>query len=140
VSLVVTSFAQHYSRDQGGDTRVDVHYRASGKVQSPQFKEPSVSRPYPVGHRVVHQQGPENREEQETLEPDSFGKRTQNQGRSDDRKHTLKHDEQQMGNGTHRSPVRSGLAVRDEVWAQIGYRYSLQEGPVEPSDKGSQCP
>ena len=68
-----------------------MYYGSSGKVYRTHLLEKSSS-PYPVCHRNVNQYAPQYGKYQETGEFQSFGKRSQNQSRSNDGKHTLEQD------------------------------------------------
>ena len=84
---------------QGGDTGVDVHHRAPGKVQGPQVLEPAAVSPDPVGHRVIDQRGPQEHEHQKGTELQALRPGPGDQRRGDDGKHGLKNHKRHVGNG-----------------------------------------
>ena len=64
VVAVTLALAHHQGRGQRRDTGVDVDDRAAGEVQGPQFAEPAAVTPDPVGHRVIDEGDPKDREHQ----------------------------------------------------------------------------
>jgi len=60
---------------QGREARRDVDDDAARKVLDPHCPKPSAASPYPVGHRIINQRGPEERKDAECAELHPLGKR-----------------------------------------------------------------
>lgn len=120
-NLIIAPFPYQYGHDQGCDAGIDVYHGSTGKVDGTHLLE-KTSSPYPVGHRYVHQDAPKHCKHQETGKLDPFRKSSQNQGGSNDGKHTLEEYEHQF---------------RNPACSQAGSSDSLQEELVETTDEMS---
>ncbi len=71
----------------------------AGKVQGAELQEPASTTEYPVGHRVVHESGPQEDEDEEGAELGPLGEGAGDEGGGDDGEHGLEDHEGFMGYG-----------------------------------------
>ena len=97
---IAIAFAQEDAEGQARDTGEDVDDQAASEVQGAEFSQEAAA-PDPMCHGVVNEDGPEQDEDDESVELHAFGKSAGNQGRCDDGEHALEGDESHFRN----SPV-----------------------------------
>lgn len=73
------------------------------------------SAPYPVSHRVVDDDAPEDDEHDERGEPQTLGKSADDQGGRDDCEHTLEEHERQFGDVGSRFHGVNGDAMHETL-------------------------
>ena len=95
---IAIAFAQEDAERQARDTGEDVDDQAAGEVQGAEFSQEAAA-PDPVCHGVVNEDGPEQDEDDESVELHAFRKGPCNQGRSNDGEHALESDESHFRNG-----------------------------------------
>ena len=118
-----------------------MYHNAAGEIQGAHPGHPPTS-PDPVRNGVIDQERPEQNEEdiRTELHPLSYG--AADEGRRDDRKHTLKHDE---GIGRHGPAQGIGSGAHEEDLTEVpdksvpgGKGQGVADGnPLNPDN--SQC-
>ena len=108
--------------DQGRDARADVDDGAAGEVEGAELVQPAVGRPHPVGERRVHEDRPQEREQDERAEPLALGEGAGDEGRGDRREHQLEGSEQHE---------RDGRRIRGRRLET----HAVEHREVEPADE-----
>ena len=62
---VVLTPAYEQCHDEGRHSGIDMHHRAAGKVDGSHVHQEAAA-PYPVSHRQIDEDAPQNREEEES--------------------------------------------------------------------------
>src|SRR4030043_1127155 len=81
------------------DSRADMDYQSSGKIEGPKIPDPSPHAPDPMGQGIINKGGPENEKDKIGLKFKPLSKGTCDQCRCDDCEHHLEDHESLMRTG-----------------------------------------
>ena len=113
---VAAALAEQDADRQAGYTGEDVDDEAAGEVKCAELREEAAA-PYPVCHRVVDEDGPEQDQDRKGCEAHALCKRAGNQGRRDDGEHALERDECELRDGAVLEDVEADTGKADLVEA-----------------------
>ena len=119
---IIITLADTECHDQSCDTGIDMYYGTTRKVDGSHLLQETAA-PYPVSHREIGDDDPENGEKYITAELDTLGECTENQGWSDEGKHALEHHESELWNTRWHDGIQSD---------------AMKETLIETSDDASQ--
>ena len=89
-STVIITLAHTECHDQGCYTSIDMNHSTTSKVDGSHLLQETAS-PHPVGHWKIGDDDPENGEKYITVEFDTLGKSTEDEGWSNQGEHALEH-------------------------------------------------
>ena len=119
---VAAARAEQDADRQAGHTGKDVDDEAAGEVKRAELCEEAAA-PYPVSHRVVDEDGPEQDQDSKGCEAHALCERARDEGRRDDGEHALEGDEGELRD----------RAVLEDVEADTG-KADLVEAADEAAD------
>ena len=119
---VIITLAYTERHDQSSYTGIDMYHGTTRKVDGSHLLQ-ETDAPYPVSHREIGDDNPENGEKYITAELDTLGKGTENQGWSNEGKHALEHHEGEFRNARWHDGIQTD---------------AVEETLVETADDASQ--
>ena len=119
---VIITLADTERHDQSSHTGIDMYHGTTRKVDGSHLLQETAA-PYPVSHREIGDDDPENGEKYITAELDTLGECTENQGWSNQGKHALEHHESELRNARWHDGIQTD---------------AVEEALIETSDNASQ--